>query len=178
MVAGCRATRFRRIRQAGCYAKLYQDNQRFLWGILSNLAGSRTGRSANQQKIGDYFASCMDETAIEQRDLTPLAPTLAAIEAMKSAQELPALLAQLQLDNGDDGFLFGFSSAQDFADSQAVIAFANAGGLGMPDRDYYTDGDKRARKLRQNYRKHVARMFVLLGDSAAAVSPCRHGPTP
>ena len=46
------------------YAKLYEDNQRFLWGILSNLAGSRTGRSANQQKIGDYFASCMDETAI------------------------------------------------------------------------------------------------------------------
>jgi endothelin-converting enzyme/putative endopeptidase len=157
------------------YAKLYEDNQRFLWGILSNLAGSRTGRSANQQKIGDYFASCMDETAIEQRDLTPLAPTLAAIEAMKSLEDLPALIARLQLDSGGDGFLFGFSSAQDFADAQAVIAFATAGGLGMPDRDYYTDGDKRARALRQNYRKHVARTFVLLGDSAAAAS--RHSDT-
>ena len=139
------------------------------------MAGSRTGRSANQQKIGDYFASCMDETAIEQRDLTPLAPTFAAIEAMKSLEDLPALLARLQLDSGGDGFLFGFSSAQDFVDAQAVIAFATAGGLGMPDRDYYTDGDKRARALRQNYRKHVARTFVLLGDSAAAAS--RHSDT-
>ena len=152
------------------YGKLYQDNQRFLWGILDNLARNSAGRSANQQKIGDYFASCMDETAIEQRGRTPLAPTLAAIDAMTSARELPALLARLQLDNGGDEFLFGFTSAQDFADSKAVIAFANAGGLGMPDRDYYTDSDKRALTLRQEYRRHVARSFALLGDSAAAAA--------
>jgi endothelin-converting enzyme/putative endopeptidase len=152
------------------YGKLYQDNQRFLWGILDSLARNSAGRSANQQKIGDYFASCMDETAIEQRGRTPLAPTLAAIDAMTSARELPALLARLQLDNGGDEFLFGFTSAQDFADSKAVIAFANAGGLGMPDRDYYTDSDKRALTLRQEYRRHVARSFALLGDSAAAAA--------
>jgi len=152
------------------YGKLYQDNQRFLWGILDSLARNSAGRSANQQKIGDYFASCMDETAIEQRGRTPLAPTLAAIDAMTSARELPALLARLQLDNGGDEFLFGFTSAQDFADSKAVIAFANAGGLGMPDRDYYTDSYKRALTLRQEYRRHVARSFALLGDSAAAAA--------
>jgi endothelin-converting enzyme/putative endopeptidase len=152
------------------YGKLYQDNQRFLWGILDSLARNSAGRSANQQKIGDYFASCMDETAIEQRGRTPLAPTLAAIDAMTSARELPALLARLQLDNGGDEFLFGFTSTQDFADSKAVIAFANAGGLGMPDRDYYTDSDKRALTLRQEYRRHVARSFALLGDSAAAAA--------
>lgn len=152
------------------YGKLYEDNQRFLWGILDSLARNSAGRSANQQKIGDYFASCMDETAIEQRGRTPLAPTLAAIDAMTSARELPALLARLQLDNGGDEFLFGFTSAQDFADSKAVIAFANAGGLGMPDRDYYTDSDKRALTLRQEYRRHVARSFALLGDSAAAAA--------
>ena len=152
------------------YGKLYEDNQRFLWGILDSLARNSAGRSANQQKIGDYFASCMDETAIEQRGRTPLAPTLAAIDAMTSARELPALLARLQLDNGGDEFLFGLTSAQDFADSKAVIAFANAGGLGMPDRDYYTDSDKRALTLRQEYRRHVARSFALLGDSAAAAA--------
>lgn len=152
------------------YGKLYQGNQRFLWGILDNLGRSRSGRSANQQKIGDYFASCMDETAIEQRGLTSLAPTLAAIDAMTSAGDLPALLARLQLDNGGDDFLFGFTSSQDFADSKAVIAFANAGGLGMPDRDYYTDRDKPALALRQEYRRHVARTFVLLGDSAAVAA--------
>jgi len=152
------------------YGKLYQDNQRFLWGVLDNLSRNRVGRSANQQKIGDYFASCMDEAAVEKRGLTPLAPTLAAIDALKSVSDLPALLAQLQLDNGGDGFLFGFSSAQDFADSQAVIAFATAGGLGMPDRDYYTDRDQRALALKHKYGEHVARTFVLLGDPPAAAA--------
>jgi endothelin-converting enzyme/putative endopeptidase len=152
------------------YGKLYQDNQRFLWGILDNLARNRSGRSDNQQKIGDYFAACMDETTIEQRGLTPLGPTLAAIDALKSVTDLPALLARLQLDDSGNGFLFGFTSSQDFADSQTVIAFATAGGLGMPDRDYYTDRDERALALKQQYREHVARTFVLLGDTPAVAA--------
>ena len=169
--AGWRATRFPPIRQVGASTGSLDQGQSALpAGILDSLARNSAGRSANQQKIGDYFASCMDETAIEQRGRTPLAPTLAAIDAMTSARESPALLARLQLDNGGDEFLFGFTSAQDFADSKAVIAFANAGGLGMPDRDYYTDGDKRALTLRQEYRRHVARSFALLGDSAAAAA--------
>jgi len=77
------------------YGKLYRDNQRLLWGILDNLGRNRAGRSTDQQKIGDYFASCMDEAAIEQRGLTPLAPTLAAIDALPSVPDLPVLLAQL-----------------------------------------------------------------------------------
>src|SRR5579862_9442062 len=149
------------------YGKLFQDNQRFLWGILDGLNPKRSARSANQQKIGDYFASCMNEAAIEQRGITPLAPTLAAIEALQSVSDLPELLAGLQLNSEDAGFLFGFTSSQDFADSQSVIAFASAGGLGMPDRDYYTDQDKHALELRDQYREHVARTLVLLGESQA-----------
>jgi putative endopeptidase len=149
------------------YGKLYQDNQRLLWGILDSLSRNQAQRSANQQKIGDYFAACMDESTIEQRGLTPLAATLAAIDGLKSVAELPALLAQLQLDNNGGGFLFDFSSGQDFANSQAEIAFALAGGLGMPDRDYYTDQDKHALELRAKYRAHLERSFVLLGDSPA-----------
>jgi endothelin-converting enzyme/putative endopeptidase len=155
--------------QAGwsVYGKLYQDNQRLLWGILDELGRNQTERSANQQKIGDYFAACMDEGAVEKRGLTPLLPTLAAIDSLKSVSDLPGLLARLQLDNVGNGFLFGFSPGQDYSDSQAVIAFAMAGGLGMPDRDYYTDRDKRALALRQQYREHVGRTFVLLGDTPA-----------
>jgi putative endopeptidase len=149
------------------YGKLYQDNQRLLWGILDSLARTPGARSANQQKIGDYFAACMDEATIEQRGSTPLAPTLAAIDGLKSVSELPALLAQLQLDSGSGGFLFAFSSGQDFANSQAEIAFAAAGGLGLPDRDYYTDQDKRAIELRQKYRAHLEHSFALLGDQPA-----------
>src|SRR5208282_5094798 len=71
------------------YGKLYQDNQRFLWGILASLAQTTSGRSASQQKIGDYFAACMDERAIAQRGLAPLQPLLARIAALRSKRELP-----------------------------------------------------------------------------------------
>ncbi|HUS24611.1 MAG TPA: M13 family metallopeptidase, partial [Candidatus Binatia bacterium] len=69
---------------------------------------------------------------------------------------------------GSSGFFFGFGSSQDFANSSQVIAFAVAGGLGLPDRDYYVKDDERSVKLREQYREHVERMFRLLGDDADA----------
>ena len=149
------------------YGKLYQNNQQFLWGILDSLARMTEGRSDSQQKIGDYFAACMDESAVERRAARPLAPTLTRIASLRTRRELPGLLAMLQLQTGSSGFLFKFDSNQDFADSEQVIAFASAGGLGMPDRDYYTDTDARAIEIRRQYLGHVTRTFTLLGDSPA-----------
>jgi endothelin-converting enzyme/putative endopeptidase len=150
------------------YSKLAQDNVRFLWGILEEAAKPTPGRSAVQQKIGDYFAACMDEAAIEKRGAAPLEPGLAAIAALRSTKELPALLARLQLETGSAGFFFGFGSNPDFADSSQVIAFATSGGLGLPDRDYYTKGDDKSREMREKYFAHVASMFRLLGDTGEA----------
>ena len=149
------------------YGKLYQDNQRFLWGILDGLARQQEGRNDNQQKIGDYFAACMDDAAIEQAGARPLAGMLASIKALRNKSALPALLSQLQLQSGDAGFLFSFGSNQDFGDSAQVIAFADAGGLGLPDRDYYTDSDAHSQQLRAQYRQHLAKVFRQLGDSPA-----------
>jgi endothelin-converting enzyme/putative endopeptidase len=157
------------------YGKLYQDNQRFLWGILDKLAHAADGRSPSQQKIGDYFSACMDEPAIEKLGGAPLARLLERIAAVRSRRELPRVLADLHLRLRDPGLLFSFDSGQDFADSNQVIAFADAGGLGLPDRDYYTDADARSVELRSNYRDHVARMFVLLGDTPALAA--RHAAT-
>ena len=149
------------------YGKLYQDNQRFLWGILQTLAAGGTERTAGQQQIGDYFAACMDEGAAEKAGLAPLQPALARIDALRSARGLPALVAELQLATGSGGYFFSFGSNQDFGDSTQVIAFTDAGGLGLPDRDYYTDNDERSLKLRAQYTAHVARTFVLLGSTPA-----------
>lgn len=147
------------------YGKLGQDNQRYLWGILDTLASRTQGRNARQQKIGDYFAACMDEGTVEKLGATPLAPYLKQINGMKSKRELPALLANLQLNMADAGFFFGFGSNQDFADSTKVIAFATAGGLSLPDRDYYLKTEDKSKEIRQQFVAHVARTFVLLGDS-------------
>jgi endothelin-converting enzyme/putative endopeptidase len=150
------------------YRKLAQDNQRYLWGILQGLAEKTAGRSAVQQKIGDYFAACMDEAAIDARGIAPLVPYLDRIAAMKAKRDLPAILARLHLETGDGGLFFGFGSNQDYADSSKVIAFASAGGLGLPDRDYYVKDDEKSKEIRAQYLAHVSRMFELLGDSPDA----------
>jgi len=148
------------------YAKLTQDNQRYLWGLLEDLAKKTAGRTANEQKIGDYFAACMDEAAVEQLGFRPLAPTLDRIAALSSSKQLAPLLATLHMETQDAGFFFGFGSNQDFESSSSVIAFADAGGLGLPDRDYYVKDDERSQAIRTQYVEHVARMLQLLGEGA------------
>jgi endothelin-converting enzyme/putative endopeptidase len=147
------------------YAKLTQDNQRFLWGILEGLATATSARTPNQQKIGDFYAACMDEAAVDALGARPLGPALGRIRSLSSPHGLPALLAGLQLENDDHGFFFGFGSDQDFADAASIIAFAEAGGLALPDRDYYTDTDARATTLRHEYLLHLGRVFASLGDA-------------
>lgn len=148
------------------YGKLYQDNQRFLWGILEGLSKKAAGHTANQQKLGDYYTACMDEAQIEQRGAQPLQVLLGRIGALQHKSALPALLAQLHRDTGDGGFYFGMGADQDYADSSKVIAFANGGGLSLPERDYYLKTDPRSRKLRAQYVAHVAQMLELLGERA------------
>ena len=149
------------------YAKLTDENQRFLWGILEQAAKPSDSRSASEQKIGDYFAACMDEAAIEKAGIAPLRPRLDQIEALHKLADLPPLLAKFHLELGNDNPVFQFGSSQDFADSDHVIAFALAGGLGLPDRDYYLKTDTKSRETRARYIEHVARMFRLLGDAPA-----------
>jgi len=149
------------------YGKLQTDNQRFLWGILASLADPSRQRSASERLIGDYFAACMDETAVQKRGAAPLRGWLALVERMHSKRDLPAVLSALQLASGSGEMFFDFSADQDFADATQVIAFAGAGGLGLPDRDYYTRDDAKSVALRQQYRAHVAHMFELLGDTPA-----------
>jgi endothelin-converting enzyme/putative endopeptidase len=152
--------------QAGwsVYGKLQTDNQRFLWGILAGLAQRSAQHSASERLIGDYFAACMDTAAVEKRGAAPLRSYLALIDGMQSKRDLPAVLSELQLASGSDGMFFAFTADQDFADATQVIAFAAAGGLGLPDRDYYTRDDAKSVAIRAQYQAHVARMFALLGD--------------
>jgi len=150
------------------YGKLSEDNQQFLWGILDQLSKQTEGRNSNQQKIGDFFNACMDEAAVNRLGAKPLQPYLDQIAAMRSLKDLPALLADLHLKLQNSSPFFSFGSNQDFENSQNVIAFAEAGGLGLPDRDYYTKTDDKSVDLRKQYVAHVQKMFELLGDKPEA----------
>jgi endothelin-converting enzyme/putative endopeptidase len=145
------------------YGKLAEDNRRFLWGILEEASKPAPNRSNVETEIGDYFHACMDEAAVEKAGAAPLTPELDEIAALKSLADLPALLARLHLSG--ENMLFGFGSNQDFADSTRVIAFATAGGLGLPDRDYYVKTDAKSVETRAKYLQHVAKMLELSGET-------------
>jgi len=148
------------------YGKLGEENNQYLWGVLEEAAKPSANRTAVQQQIGDFFAACMDEAAIEQRGAKPLAPLLAQIAALRNTAGLAGFLAKVHPTSQSSGWLFGFGSDQDFGDATQVIASAGAGGLGLPDRDYYTKTDAKSQELREKYLRHVARMLVLSGESA------------
>ena len=151
-------------------SKLAQDNLRFLWGILEEASQADPKRNPVQTKIGDYFAACMDEAAVEKLGEAPLKGGLDAIAGLESKRELAPLLARLHLETGSSGFFFGLGSNQDFSDSSKVITFAGSGGLGLPDRDYYTKDDDRSRQMRAKYVAHVTRMMQLIGESPDAAA--------
>ena len=147
------------------YAKLNNENQRLLWGILQQAGESSHPRTANEQKIGDFFHACMDEAAIDKAGISPLKSSLDAIAALPSKREIARLLAGQHVDQNSEA-LFSFGSNQDYANAQQVIAFASAAGLGMPDRDYYVNTDDKSKEARVKYVEHVARMLALLGEDA------------
>jgi putative endopeptidase len=149
------------------YRKLTEDNERFLWGILDQASKPASVRTANEQKIGDYFGSCMNEAAVEKLGASPLEPALARISALHGAADIAAYVAAQHKAGIDRALLFRYGADQDFDDSSKVITFAEAAGLGLPDRDYYTKPDTKSAEIRQRYVQHVARMLVLIGESAS-----------
>lgn len=146
------------------YAKVQHENEQYLWGILEEAASLPDARrTAAQRRVGDYFAACMDEARVEELGAQPLAADLAAIEALRSRSGIAALLGALDPTLGE-GVLFDLGSEQDFQDTESVIGALAAGGLGLPDRDYYLEGDPRSAEIRAKYEAHLARLLALIGD--------------
>jgi putative endopeptidase len=144
---------------------LNQRNQDQIRELLQAAAADvRAAPGSEARKIGDFYASGMDEAAVERYRITPLQGELARIAALRRPADLTVELAHLHLIGVDA--LFGIGQMQDFTDSTRVIALVQQGGLGLPDRDYYLKDDARFAAIRQAYEQHIARMFQLLGDAA------------
>jgi putative endopeptidase len=148
----------------GSFAQLADKNQQHLKQILEEAASVKAAPGSNEQKIGDFYASCMDTSAIDAAGTKPIEPDLARIAEIKNVADLQAEAARLQ-ERGANA-LFRFGSNQDAKDSSRVIGSAFQGGLGLPEREYYLKDDDKSKQLRDSYVKHVAKMFELLGDPA------------
>jgi putative endopeptidase len=150
----------------GRFNELAERNREQLRGILETAAAnSKALPGSNEQKIGDFYASCMDEKQIDAAGAKPLNPEFDRIGAIDGVMQLQAEIARLH--GMGVGALFEFGSTQDAKNSSQVIGGADQGGLGLPDRDYYTKTDDKSKQIRQQYQEHVAKMLVLVGDDAA-----------
>jgi putative endopeptidase len=142
------------------YSKMQDENLGRLRGILEAASAPDPKRNATDQKIGAYYASCSEEKAIDSKGAKPLEPSLERIAKISSKAEIADAAAAMI----DDNVLFRFESIQDPHDANQVIANTDQGGLGLPDRDYYTKDDSKSVELRKGYLAHVQKMFELLGD--------------
>lgn len=147
------------------YGKLYEDNLQFLRGILEQASEDNPQRNVVTREIGDFYAACMDEPEVEKQGLAPIRGYLDEVDNVKSTKDLAPLVAQLQLVYGRS-VLFEGGSAQDPDDSEKIIAEIDQGGLGLPDRDYYTKEDAKSKEIRERYVQHVQKVFELMGESA------------
>jgi putative endopeptidase len=148
----------------GSFSELVDKNQQSLREILDAAVKQQAKPGSKEQKIGDFYASCMDTEAIEAAGTKPIEAELRSIAEMKNRADLEAEAARLQEEGV--GVLFGFRATQDAKDSTQVVGAAWQGGLGLPEREYYLKQDDKSKQLRDAYVKHVAQMFLLSGDSA------------
>jgi len=149
---------------SGQFYNLEQYNRQVLHGILEKAAADDPSRDANTRKIGDYYASCLDEAAVQQKGLAPLQPELDRINGLTNKEQLPELLAHYQLINVN-AFL-GFGSQQDFKDATRTIAVTSQNGLGLPEKDYYFRTGAKDEEIRKQYVRHITNILKLLGANA------------
>src|SRR6185436_2860511 len=149
----------------------FQEVQDRNYAVLRRILEA-TGGEADPRKAGDYYAACMAESTIEAKGVMPLQSDLARIDALKSRDQLPQLVARLHAVGVN--VLFRFRADTDRRNASTQIADVDQGGLGLPDRDYYLKTDARSLELKQQYQNHVQRMFELLKvPSAKAAADAR-----
>ena len=146
----------------GRFTQLAEQNQNVLHDILDGLLKKKS-LTTNERKIADFYGSCMDEQKIEAEGIKPLEPELQRIGKISDLLSVEDEIANLHAHRIPA--VFGFGANQDAKDSSQIIAQLVQGGLGLPDRDYYTASDAKSQATREEYEKHVARTFQLMGDS-------------
>jgi putative endopeptidase len=159
----------------GTTSNLNLWNQTLLRQTMDSLAKSDAKRSPVEQRVGDYWQSCMDESAIETLGVKAIQSDLDRIAAIKNAKQIAQIVAGMhgmfpgayEMDNNYAAApILGFYPLQDLADATLVVATIDQGGMGMPGRDYYLSDTPKLVETRAKYKEHLRKMFQLAGDSA------------
>ncbi len=149
-------------------------NENILREALEKAGAQTSNRTDYEQKIGDYWAACMDESGIESSGTRDLKAELERIAQMANKSQLADQVAHIHQavpgawqgdDNQTRAALLGFGQQQDFDDATKVVAAIDQGGLGLPNRDFYIKDDARSKEIRSQYEAHISKMFALSGES-------------
>jgi putative endopeptidase len=141
------------------FGEVEEQNLLVLRDILEKASKGGPERDAIDQKIGDYYGACMDESAVEAKGLAPLKPELDRIAAAKDKQALIDAIARVQLIGPSP--LFNFYSSPDFHNADMVIAYIDQGGLTLPDRNYYIKDDAKMVGIRKALTDYITTVFTL-----------------
>ncbi len=158
-------------------------NSLALWNIaavretLEQAAAGSANRTDVEKQVGDYYAACADEAAVNRAGFAPLLPMLDRIGKLKDKSQLPELIAYMHqrirpanlnfIDAQYQGVLFGIYAAPDFDDARVTLATLDQSGMNLPAREFYLKDDEKSKQIRDQYVKHVARMLALSGESQA-----------
>ena len=151
----------------GTFDELGDANRERLKTIVDAAAANRSA-TGDERLVGDYFAGCMDTSALDAAGAKPLQPVLSRIAAVRTRPELIGLLASLELEGWGPPVSIGGTTDTD--DANRVITGVGSGGLSLPDRDYYFRDDARSKTIRNEFTQHVARTLELIGDGQASAS--------
>jgi putative endopeptidase len=146
------------------FVDLRERNTAILRDILDKASADKPGRGAINQKIGDYYASCMDEKSVDAKGLQPIKPELDRIAASSDKGKLIDAIARVHLIGPNA--LFNFYSSPDLHNADQVIGFLDQGGLSLPDRDYYIKDDPKMVEMRKHLVEYATQVFTLTGQSA------------
>jgi putative endopeptidase len=169
--------------RSGTFTKLFVWNVSAVRATLED-AASAGNRTPVEQQVGDYYASCLDETTVNKRGIDPLKPQLDRIAGLKSKSQLPEVIASIHqvirpadlnfIDAEYQGVLFGLYAQPDFDNARITLAALDQSGMGLPGREFYLNDDDKSKEIREQYLKHIAKMLELSGEpptQAAADAP-------
>lgn len=149
----------------GVSAVLDDEAQENVKKIIEASSKGKFEDGSNEQKIGDFYNSYMDQKTRDSKGISPLKPELAAIDAIKNYDELAAYFGKANAEGGTVPFAVGVT--EDFKDPTKYMLYTWQSGIGLPEREYYFLTDVKSQAIRTKYVAHITAMLKFLGDDKA-----------